>query len=458
MNQLASSFRDPAGYLVTEGGRLYRVVTEKGGVGYRLLRTSGLYDHLTKRGWLIPHEELASSPLPTPSACVLAPLLIPFISYPYEWSFSQLKDAALLTLDIQREALLKDMSLKDASNYNIQFMGSRPFFIDTLSFEQRSDFPWVAYGQFCRHFLAPLALMAAGNMDINRTLIAFLDGLPLTTALELLPLTQRLRWGLFLHLGLHARSQKRHQDANTTLSQKGGQLFFGVKKQLALVDSLYQTVLALKKPRIKTEWGDYLSTMDHYSSRAEGEKKRIVEKIAAENRPAMVWDLGGNVGHYSRLFSSRGLRTICFDGDPLCVDANYLEAKKENNEILLPLLMDLANPSPAIGWEHCERQSFLQRGPADLVLALALVHHLRITANIPLVRLGSFFASCSRKLLIEFVPKTDPMVKKLLLNRSDIFTDYSQMEFEKSFGQHFRLVQKWSLPESARLLYYFECS
>lgn len=455
MKQLASSFRDAAGFLVTQGGRLYRVVTKTGEADYRLLQSSGLYDHLTARGWLIPHEELASSPLTMPAACVLAPLLIPFISYPYEWSFSQLQDAALLTLDIQREALQKDMSLKDASNYNIQFMGSRPVFIDTLSFEQRSDSPWVAYGQFCRHFLAPLALMAAGNMDINRMLIAFLDGLPLATALQLLPLTQRLRWGLFLHLGLHARSQKRHQDSDVG---RGKILFFGIKRQLALVDSLYQTVLALKKPRIKTEWGDYLSTMDHYSVRAEEEKKRIVEKVAMENHPAMVWDLGGNIGHYSRLFSSRGLRTICFDGDPLCVDANYLEAKKENNETLLPLLMDLANPSPAIGWEHCERQSFLQRGPADLVLALALVHHLRITANIPLVRLGSFFASCGRKLLIEFVPKGDPMVKKLLLNRSDIFTDYSQPEFEKSFGQHFRLVQKWSLPESARLLYYFERS
>lgn len=210
MKPLESSFRDDAGFLVEKGGQLLRVVTPHGREGYDLLLQSGLYERLQQKQWLISHREEKNFLADFPGAYqILIPERIPFISYPYEWCFSQLKDAALLTLDIQKEALARGLSLKDASFFNVQFMGGRPVFIDTLSFEKRLDQPWVAYGQFCQHFVAPLALMSYGPFDFNRTLISFLDGIPLDTACRLLPWRAFLRPGIFMHVWLHALGQRR---------------------------------------------------------------------------------------------------------------------------------------------------------------------------------------------------------------------------------------------------------
>lgn len=451
MNPLDSSFRDPHGFLTTHEGKLYRVVTEKGRQDFDLLIASGLYGRLHSLGKIIGHEEVGAPPFEA-AYKVLAPEIIPFISYPYEWSFSQLQDAALLTLAIQKEALNHGLSLKDASFFNVQFIGSRPIFIDTLSFEKREDTPWVAYRQFCQHFLGPLLLMKYVAPDFNRHLRSNLDGFPLSFIASLLPLKAKFKGGVLMHIFLHAGSQKKHENRAARPKSLRG---FSLQKQLALADHLESLVRGLTLPAQKTEWGDYTSQTQHYSEEAMTFKKEFVLQALTASGEKTVWDLGGNTGDFSRLAAEVGMYAVCFDQDPLCVEKNY-RAMRGNGSLLLPLLLDLGNPTPAIGWGHTERMSLLQRSPAGMVLALALLHHLRITANIPMKKIAEFLSHCTGKLVIEFVPKDDPMARLLLSGRKDIFDDYTEGAFEESFSPYFPKWTKAGIPGSQRVLYSFK--
>ncbi len=193
---VAASFRDPSGFLFSRNGALYRQINRVYADDYDHLISSGLYDQLVKSGLLIPHREVSEKPVyPELAVKVIQPELVPFISYPYEWSFSQLKDAALATLAIQKRSIKAGMSLKDASAYNIQFINGKPTLIDTLSFEiYKEGKPWDAYRQFCQHFLAPLALMARVDVRLGQLLRVFIDGIPLDLASRLLPASTRAKF------------------------------------------------------------------------------------------------------------------------------------------------------------------------------------------------------------------------------------------------------------------------
>lgn len=449
MKPLSSSFRDDAGYLAVHEGALYRFIRQAGRPDYDLLMSSGLYDRLANAGKLVAHEEIPEEKREPEIYKILKPKLIPFISYPYEWSFSQLKDAALSTLDIQQEALNHGLSLKDASFFNVQFIGPKPVFIDICSFEKRKDSPWEAYRQFCQHFLGPLVLMAFVHPAFNRHLTAFIDGLPLDLVSKILPLKCQFKPGVWIHLKLHARCQKKH--AGKTVDSS-----FPVKKQLALVDHLRSTVAGLSLKRRVTPWSEYVTEKSHYSDISNQFKKEFVDNVLEKIRPEKIWDLGGNTGEFSRMATNRGCYTVCFDSDPLCVDSNYQDSQKRGDSHMHPLLMDLANPSPSLGWGGEERLGLIERGPSDLVMALALIHHLRITANIPLEKIADFFSRIGRRFIVEFVPKEDPMVSKMLGSRKDIFHDYSVENFESVFSKKMSLQLKKPIPKSLRTLYYFE--
>lgn len=441
-----SSFRDPAGFLFREGGVLYRQVNEAGKDDYEGLMSSGLYDALVKRGLLVPHEESASR---EGAHRILKPQEIPFVSYPYEWSFSQLRDAAFATLSAQKEAFAKGMTLKDATAYNIQFLGAKPVLIDTLSFEPYVEGrPWIAYRQFCQHFLAPLALMAKTDLRLGDMLRTHLDGIPLDLASRLLPARTRLQKGLLMHIHLHAMSQVRHADAGVSRSdvRVGKEAFQG------LIESLVNAVHALSIHKTETEWGNYYAETN-YSDAAFGKKHGLVERFLDRIGPKTVWDLGANDGTFSRLASSQGRMTVAMDIDANAVERNYLIARKENDARLLPLLMDLTNPSPALGWAHQERMSLMERGPADCAMALALVHHLAISNNLPLPMLAETFSRMANHLIVEFVPKSDSQVKRLLASREDIFPDYTKSGFEKAFRERFEILASEPVEGSERTLY-----
>ena len=459
--RVAASFRDPCGFIFKRDGLIFRQINPAGLDDYRHLMQSGLYEALTGANLLIKHSEIAAENPDGKSvenggpAKLLRPEQLQFIAYPWEWSFSQLKDAALATLAIQKTAIERGMTLKDSSAFNIQFVDARPVLIDTLSFSSyHAGSPWVAYRQFCQHFLAPLALMSRVDARLLQLFRVHLDGLPLDLASRLLPLKTWLCFGLLTHIHLHARSQTYYADkAAAAASYSGGLSENGM---LGLIDSLENTVKALSMTSQPTEWGDYYSCTN-YSDPALLHKKDLVDAfLARSGARGPVWDLGANTGFFSRLATARSLNTIAFDIDPAAVDKNYRQCRQNDEKFLLPLLLDLTNPTPGLGWENCERMSLAGRGPVDLIMALALVHHLAISNNVPLSMIAAFMARNCRMLIIEFVPKSDSQVQRLLASRADIFSDYTQAGFEQAFSGEFRILAAEKIRESERILYLME--
>jgi ribosomal protein L11 methylase PrmA len=459
---LRASFRDPSGFLFEgDDGQLYRQVNRRYQPDFEMLHKSGLYDELASRGLLINHDILDNvQPFSDDGFCVIRPRRIGFISYPYEWAFSALKDAALLTLDVQVRALNHDMQLKDASAYNVQFDGCRPLLIDTLSFERLdADKPWKAYGQFCRHFLAPLALMARTHVDCGYLLQDYIDGIPLDVASSMLPMRTRWSLGLQLHLHWHARMIAKHQATRSTSDashsadhSRRREVHMPKNRLQAYLGNLRNTISSLRPKCGRTQWADYYED-NSYSPAALQEKQAVVERYLKSIQPGTVWDLGANTGVFSRIASELGSYTCAFDIDPACVERSYLDGRKQNKTNFLPLRMDLTNPSPALGWAHHERESFASRGPADAAMALALIHHLAISNNVPLPAVADFFRRLAPCLIIEFVPKQDSQVQRLLQNRDDIFDDYNQPAFEQAFERHFHLRKSQSVGTDGRRIY-----
>ena len=383
---------------------------------------------------------------------VIAPELIEFISYPYEWTFGELKDAGLLTLDVELEALAGGWTLKDASAYNVQFRGARPVIIDSLSFEPLEDgAPWVAYRQFCEHFLAPLALMARRDIRLSALLRADPDGVPLDLARALLPWRTRLDFGLLSHLHLHANAQVRH-----AADDDDGRTARGVRisrtKLVGLVQNLRNTVAALEWKPGGTEWSDYADNTS-YNDRATQAKERQVGEFVRQVPGARAWDLGANTGRYSRIAAEAGKHVLAFDIDPAAAERNYRQIRDEGRGDILPLILDVANPSPGIGWANTERRSLLERADPDVVLALALVHHIAITRNVPLPMLLGLFAVLAPWAIVEFVPKEDPMVRRLLATRRDVFPDYTLEGFRAAATERWETVSEVPIEDSPRVLF-----
>ena len=449
--QVSGSFRDPSGFLyIAEDGNLYRQIHVSYKQNYEMLMGSGLYDELIASGLMVSHEEVKLSPNKDEFAYrIIRPDVVPFISYPYEWCFSQLKDAALLTLYIQKMALEHDMSLKDASNYNVQFRRGRPVFIDTLSFERYCEGePWVAYRQFCEHFLAPLLIMKYIDPRLIQLLRVHTDGIPLDMTARMLPLRTKINPKLLVHIHLHARSKSHY--AGKVI--KKGTREFSKLAMLGFIDSLEGMIKNLTLTWKETEWGEYYSDTN-YSIEAHNDKKRLVLQFLDTLEPKNVWDIGANDGTFSRLASDKRIPTISFDVDPVCIERSYFKVRRNHEEHILPLLMDLVNPSPDLGWANTERGSFTNRGPCETLMALALIHHLAISNNVPLIRIASFFKTICRSLIIEWIPKDDSQVRRLLATREDIFDNYSKESFEDSFKQYFEILESKEIRESRRVLY-----
>lgn len=452
--RVQASFRDPSGFLFWRDGNLYRQVNQTYQENYDLLMQSGLYEKLVKGKKLISHQEVDADPeRPEIAYRVIQPERVAFISYPYEWCFSQLKDAALLTLSIQATAMEMGLSLKDASAYNIQFHGGRPVLIDSLSFEKYQEGrPWIAYRQFCQHFLAPLALMAYRDVRLGQLLRAYIDGIPLDLASELLPLRTRLQFGLATHIHLHASTQQKYSSAPEQASMQMQARSMSKTSLTGLIDSLKTAVTRLTWKPAGTEWGNYYDATNYTQAGFE-RKAELVRQFLGRIQPRKVWDLGANTGVFSRLAAEMGILTVSADIDPAAVEKNYQEMRQKKEKNLLPLVLDLTNPSPGIGWQNEERDSFIQRGPVDAVLALALVHHLAISNNIPLPDLAKAFAQITDWLIIEFIPKEDSQVQRLLATREDIFPTYHQQGFEEAFMQYFTILDCLPIEGSKRILY-----
>ena len=445
-----ASFRDPDGYVYYKEGTLFRQVNFSYKENYDLFMDSGLCAGLLSEGILVRHEVAATEP---GAYKTLKPEKIPFISYPYEWSFHQLKDAALLTLKIQKACLEKGMSLKDASAYNVQFKNGVPVFIDILSFEKYPEGePWAAYGQFCRHFIAPLCLAAKKDQRLFTLLKEHIDGLPLDLVSGLLPWRTVFNPGLLLHIHLHAMSVGRFGGKSIKQVRRGRIDKFGM---LGIIESLRAAVEGLKAGRTKGHWSGYYDDTN-YSGEAFAEKKRMVGKYLGEIPvKGSLWDLGANTGEFSRIASEQGFTVLSFDLDPGATGMNYDYNKKYTGKYnVLPLVMDLFNPSPALGWAEKERKSLMQRGPCDCVMALALIHHLALANNLPLDDIAEFFSGITRgPLLVEFVPPDDSRARPMVENNPVLLETYNEAGFEAAFGKRFIVEAKDPIKGSLRTLY-----
>ena len=443
---VGGSFRDPSGRVFVRGTDVFRVLFDSAREDYEHLMKSGLYDRLVDKGLLVPHAEMTRATWAPPDAWrVLRPERVPFISYASEWCFSQLRDAAMTTLRVQSEALRFGMTLKDASTSNIQFLDGRAVLIDTLSLVRRPRGPWVAYYQFCKHFLAPLLLVVYGDAHMLKLLGTEADGIPLDRASRLLPWRSWLRPSALLHVHLHARAGESSTPGTPRKSSSDGRVE-------VLVDNLIRAVDRLRWTPPSSEWTQYEKQQPTYTPAAWAARLELVSRVVAQAKPRTVWDFGAATGHVSRIATGSGAFTVAFDADPSCVELAYRDARRELNHRLLPLVQDLLHPTSSGGWAQDEHPGLIERGPADLVLALGLIHHLTVPGGVPLDRQLEFFAKVGRAALVEWVPKDDPVVTAWS-NRFKVERLY-EPDFVAAAASHFGRVERHQVIDSRRVLYY----
>lgn len=476
---IPGSFRDPNGFVVKDkaNNRILRWMTSDAKLELEAVLKTGFLDHLVESNQLVHFEAeqleakhlkaeyLEAEHLAQPLAeeylhCLKHPL-IPYISYPFEWCFQGLKTAALFHLDLQIQALKKSVILSDASAYNIQFIGTQPIFIDHLSFKPYQEgTPWLAHHQFCTHFLYPLLFEAYTGLHFGSLYKANLHGIPQEFILKLTPWHKKCSFSFFVHVYLpHWLKQKEHHSIlkkqikiENTLSKKN---------YFKLLESLKLFIEKLEHPNASSHWSQYQQKHCIYGEKDKLIKEETLEIFIKKFNISSLLDLGCNTGHYSILACQKGVKEVIgVDSDPLSIDnafSNSYDNTNSSNISFLPLIMDLANPTPNQGWSENERDGFLERfkDKTKGVLALALIHHLRFTAGIPLNKIIPFITQFSPCGIIEFIPKEDPMAAKLLQFRESTFGDYTQDHFESLLSKNNLIVEKTLLPDSKRYLYTF---
>lgn len=435
-----SSFRDPDSRVLKSGDAFFREINRSGVADFRQLTDCGLAKLLLDRGMLTPFQIVEDRG----DSMLLSLETIEFVNYPYEWCFGQLRDAAALTIEIAILALQHNMILKDASNFNVMFRAGRPQFIDHGSFTAyRADTPWQAYRQFVMHFLAPLLLMKHCDIQYNTELKNHLDGFPLKYASKLLPYSTWLELCPLLHLHLHARFEEKYSDSRAPRQE----VKLAKNKLLDLLVYLRDYLRSMHLPQVKTEWANYYN--DHnYTSQAFDDKRRIVRDFINAVKPARTIDFGANDGEFSQIAASISPLVIAADVDPVAINRLY----HQKHERILPLLMDLNNPSPALGVMNLERTGFLERAKADLAMGLALIHHLRISGNWPTEYIARFFAQCAPAAIVEFIPREDSQILRLLRSRPDIYQDWTLEQVVAAFQKYYQNCVIEPIRDSGRTL------
>jgi SAM-dependent methyltransferase len=449
------SFRDPESRVFYAGDEVYRALSPDGLSDFEALRETGLLDDER-----VVHTEPAENAaalrglLVHEPAAVLRHERIPFVSYPYEWTFSMLKDAALVQLELLLAALDHDLVLKDSTPYNVQFKGARPVFVDVGSFERlREGEPWVGYRQFCMLYLYPLLLQAVKGVPFQPWLRGSIDGITPSQMRALLSLRDRFRRGLFTNVFLHARLERRYADRPEQTKQEVRRVF---KKELlvANVRKMRKLVERLSWDPPEGVWTAY-GERNSYTDDDARRKDEFVRQVATGRDWKLVWDIGANNGRYSRIAAEGARTVVAVDADQGPVELLYRDLREERNEQILPLTMNLADPSPGLGWRGLERRALPERGRPDLVLALALVHHVAISANVPVKEIVDWLASLGSALVIEFPTREDPMVKKLLApKREGLHPDYELDSFERTLGEAFEVERSERLRSGTRVLYF----
>lgn len=452
------SFRDRRSRVFRHAGSVFRALSREGLEDWEALSATAFFPRYVADGRVVRTERVESADGLTPDpagswAAVLGHEPIPFVSYPYEWPFGMLKDAALLHLDLLLAALDEGLTLKDASPYNVQWIGTRPIFIDVSSFQRlEPGEPWTGYRQFCELFLYPLFLQAYRDVPFQPWLRGSLDGIPAEHCARLLTGRDRLRPAVFLHAYLQARLQARYAAAAADVRADLRAAGFSKAAIEANVRRLAKTVRRLAWRRAGSEWADYATTSSYTA--ADRERKAAFVREAARARPrGLVWDLGCNTGLFSRVAAEHARYVVALDRDHLAVERLYQALRAEGRSSILPLVADVADLPAGLGWRGLERTSLARRGRPDLILCLALVHHLVIGASVPLEEVVEWLAGLGGDLVIEFVTREDPMVTALLRNRAERYDDYRIEHFERRLAAAFVVERREPLGSGTRFLY-----
>jgi len=449
-----ASFRDPSGRLFRHDGAIFRTASPEALASLRAARSSGLLDDLEQQGLFVPITIVQSEDAGLSSADagqhVIRQAQLPLVTYSYEWSFSMLRDAALATLRALDLALARGYVLKDATSFNVVFDGTVPRLVDVHSLEQRKEGTlWAGYAQFCRAFLFPLFMASYRGMDARPLLLSGLGEIPVDVIAPLFRLRDRLKPGVLTNVVIQASLERRFGGRAEEVGKAGAGIKYPAAAVVAQVRKLRGIVEKLPLPS-GDEWSSYVEThtYDDEGVRAkEGFVRGGIEKLA----PTTVLDLGTNTGQYARLARTTGARVVAVDISAASIDALYRKAGADTN--ISPLVADLTKPTPAIGWRLFERKSLLDRLRGDFGLALALIHHLRISGGIPLSEALGLLTSLTTSGVVEWVGREDSMVKRLLALRPDVYDDYTQPQFEALLGRHGRIESQLTLPGGQRTLY-----
>ena len=453
------SFRDPdSRVLVTDAG-VYRLLSERGRDDWLKLRAASVFAQATAEGTLVATEAVEREAVPgldgLRCAAVLRHERVPFVSYPYEWTFGMLRDAALLQLDLLERSLEEGLILKDSSPYNVQWRGASPVFIDVGSFERlREGEPWVGYRQFCMLFLYPLMLQAYRGVAFQPWLRGSLEGIAPADAARLLRWRDRLRRGVLGHVVLHARLERRYAGV------EGGQVRRELRSAGFATDLVRANVRRMRKLVAGLRWEPAASAWTRYGdddgyAQADRDAKAAFDRAAVgRRRRRLAWDLGANDGDYARIAATTCDGVLALDSDHPTVELLYRRLREAGERRILPLVVDVCDPSPALGWRGRERPALVERGGPELTLCLALVHHLAITRNVPLPELVDWLASLGGELVIEFPTREDPMVRRLLASKvQGAHDDYELARFERLLGEAFQVRRREPLPCGTRVLF-----
>jgi len=453
-----ASFRDPSAAVFYAGGRVLRGLDTRAAGNWAALAGSRTFETFSGSGGLVgtTAADVDGLELPRDFAVVLEHTRVPFVSYPYEWTFEMLRDAAVLHLELLASALEDGLTMKDGSSFNVQWRGSTPQFIDIGSFERSAGGPWVGYRQFCQTFLYPLMLESHLGIPFQHHLLGHLDGIEPTEMRRMFGGRRRFAKGVFRHVFLHSVAETRVKAGTEAMRDDLGKAGFGAELEKAVVRKLLKLVRSLRSRRADSAWKEYRETCS-YSDDGRSAKERFVRGVVDARPAKLVWDLGANDGAYARLVAEKAGYVVAVDSDDVTVDAMYRSLRADKVDNVLPLVINLADPSPSRGWRGEERKAFTDRGTPDLVLALALVHHLALASNVPLPDVVSWLRSLGGSLVVEFVAPHDPMAQRLLGNkRAGMFPDYHVDAFEDNLARRYTIARREPLPGGSRTLYLAE--
>ena len=455
------SFRDRDNQVFLLNERVLRGVSETALANWQQLASSKFFAKYAASGHIVGTRLLAADDVDAAShkAAQMWPAYleherIPFINYSYEWCYAMVKDAALLHLELLEAALCENMIIKDASAFNIQFVGHKPVFIDIPSFEKYcAGTPWVGFRQFCQHFLYPLMLQSFKNISLRSWLRGSVEGITPHECAQLMSLRDMFRRGVFSLVYLQSKLVDSMGDAKTSIVAEARDSEFGKEIVLVNIRKLRKIIGKLEWRLARSEWSEYTDTHS-YDAECFDKKNVFVKRVVEARSRKNAWDIGCNTGHFSRILAQNTDYVVAMDIDELSIQRLYTQLKQEQHDRILPLVFDLTNPSPRLGWRCEERRALSDRQSPDLILCLALVHHLVISGNVPLLQVMDWLASFQCEVVIEMLTKEDGMVKKLLLNKDDQYDEFNVAGFEAIADRYFTTLDKVEIMPGKRFLYH----